>query len=205
MSGNGKTDAMSETDGTPADAVLIKSFLSGDEQAFEALYGRYKRQLYGFLNNLVGPGVECDEVFEETWLRVIDRLPEYRDDGRFGAWLFRVARNLFYDRLRRKRREAEQISLDTDEPPRVSAPAGSGPAERLDLDEVENLVMSAVSGLPEELKETFLLRQQGMAFKEIAVIQGCSINTSLSRMQYALRALRKALSGIDRGVTFDID
>lgn len=191
---------MSETDGAPADAVLIKKFLSGDERSFEVLYNRYKRQLYGFLNNLVGPGAECDEVFEETWLRVVDRLPKYRDDGRFGAWLFRIGRNLFYDRLRRTRQEREQISLDTEEPPQVSAPAGSGPSERLDLDEVENLVMAAVSKLPEELKETFLLRQQGVAFKEIAEIQSCSINTALSRMQYALRALRKALSAVDRGV-----
>ncbi len=184
----------------PADAVLIKRFLNGDEKAFEALYVRHRRQLYGFLNNLIGPGVECDEVFEETWLRVIDRLPGYRDDGRFSAWLFRVARNLFYDRLRRARQEREQLSLDVDAPPPVMAPPGSGPGERLELDEVERLVWAAVSKLPQELKETFLLRQQGVAFKEIAAIQDCSINTALSRMQYALRALRKTLSGIDRGV-----
>lgn len=200
MDENGKTGAMLETDGAPADAVLIKKFLSGDERCFEALYGRYKRQLYAFLNNLVGPGAECDEVFEETWLRVIDRLPKYRDDGRFGAWLFRVSRNIFYDRLRRSRQEREQLSLDVEEPPQISAPVGSGPRERLDLDEVENLVMAAVSELPEELKETFLLRQQGVAFKEIAEIQNCSINTALSRMQYALRSLRKALSAVDGGV-----
>ena len=191
---------MAETDGAPADAVLIKSFLSGDERSFEMLYGRYKRQLYGFLNNLVGSGAECDEVFEETWLRVIDRLPKYRDDGRFGAWLFRVGRNIFYDRLRRSRQEREQLSLDVEEPPQLAAPVGSGPRERLELDEVEKLVMSAVSELPEELKETFLLRQQGVAFKDIAEIQNCSINTALSRMQYALRALRKSLSGVDRGI-----
>ena len=200
MDENGKTDAMTETDGAPADAVLIKGFLSGDERSFEVLYCRYKRQLYGFLNNLVGAGVECDEVFEETWLRVIDRLPKYRDDGRFGAWLFRVARNIFYDRLRRSRQEREQVSLDVEEPPQLSAPVGSGPRERMELDEVERLVMSAVSELPDELRETFLLRQQGVAFKEIAEIQECSINTALSRMQYALRALRKALSGVDRGI-----
>ena len=200
---------MPGTDEESADAVLIGRFLRGDERAFEELYGRYRRQLYAFLNNLIGPGAECDEVFEETWLRVIDRLPSYRDDGRFGAWLFRVARNpwlfrvarnLFYDRLRRNRQEREQLSLDAEEAPCVAAPVGNGPEERMDLDEVEKLVYSAVAELPQELKETFLLRQQGVAFKEIAVIQNCSINTALSRMQYALRALRKKLSEIDRGI-----
>jgi len=191
---------MTENVGEIADAVLIGRFLRGDEPAFEELYDRYRRQLYAFLNNLIGSGAECDEIFEETWLRVIDRLPQYRDDGRFGAWLFRVARNLFYDRLRRNRQEREQLSLDDEEAPRVAAPVGSGPAERADLDEVENIVYAAVAELPRELKETFLLRQQGVAFKEIAVIQNCSINTALSRMQYALRALRKRLSEIDRGI-----
>ena len=191
---------MSQVDNDPADAVLIKRFLHGEEAAFEALYYRYRKQLYAFLNNLIGPGAECDEVFEETWLKVIDRLPDYRDDGRFGAWLFRVARNLFYDRLRRNRQEREMIPLDADEPPPLSAPMGSGPGERMELNEVENLINAALAELPTELRETFLLRQQGVAFKEIAEIQSCSINTALSRMQYALRALRKALSGIDRGV-----
>ena len=200
MVGETKVAAMPQADEKPADAVLIKRFLRGDESAFEELYNRYRRQLYAFLNNLIGAGAECDEVFEETWLKVIDRLPSYKDDGRFGAWLFRVGRNQFYDRLRRSRRERENISLDVDEPPQVAAPVGYGPGERMELNEVEKLVNSAVAKLPEELRETFLLRQQGVAFKEIAEIQQCSINTALSRMQYALRALRKALSGIDRGV-----
>ena len=200
MSGETKVQKMPQTDNEPADAVLIKRFLHGDEKAFEALYDRYRRQLYAFLNNLIGSGAECDDVFEETWLKVIDQLPGYKDDGRFGAWLFRVGRNLFYDRLRRTRREREILSLDVEEPPPIAAPAGCGPGERTELSEIERVIESAVSQLPTELRETFLLRQQGVAFKEIAEIQQCSINTALSRMQYALRALRKSLSAIDRGV-----
>jgi RNA polymerase sigma-70 factor (ECF subfamily) len=200
MSGETKAVTMPQMDKEPADAVLIARFLRGDERAFEALYDRYRRQLYAFLNNLIGSGAECDDVFEETWLKVIDQLPGYRDDGRFGAWLFRVGRNLFYDRLRRTRQERENLSLDVEEPPPIAAPAGSGPGERTELSEIEKLIGSAVSKLPPELRETFLLRQQGVAFKEIAEIQQCSINTALSRMQYALRALRKSLSAIDRGV-----
>ena len=195
-----KVQPMSQADEKPTDAVLIRRFLHGEESAFEELYNRYRRQLYAFLSNLIGAGAECDEVFEETWLKVIDKLPEYKDEGRFGAWLFRVGRNRFYDRLRRTRHERENLSLDVEEPPPVAAPAGYDPGERMELNEVERLVNDAVEKLPEELRETFLLRQQGVAFKDIAEIQQCSINTALSRMQYALRALRKALSAIDRGV-----
>ena len=199
MMGEKKVRPMPQVEEKPADAVLIKRFLHGDESAFEELYHRYRRQLYAFLNNLIGAGAECDEVFEETWLKVIDRLPSYNDEGRFSAWLFRVGRNLFYDRLRRSRHEREHLSLDVDDPPPIAAPAGYDPGTRLELNEVEKLVNAAVAELPEELRETFLLRQQGVAFKEIAEIQQCSINTALSRMQYALRALRKSLAAIDRG------
>ena len=111
-----------------------------------------------------------------------------------------LAGTLAAARLRRTRQERENLSLDVEEPPPVAAPAGCGPGERTELSEIEKLIESAVSQLPPELRETFLLRQQGVAFKEIAEIQQCSINTALSRMQYALRGLRKSLSAIDRGV-----
>ena len=86
------------------DGALIAAFVRGDERAFEQLYGRYKRQLYGFLNNLIVDNpAEVDEVFEETWLRVLEKLPRYRDEGRFSAWLFRIGRNIFIDRIRKNR------------------------------------------------------------------------------------------------------
>ena len=95
---------MKEREFDAGDGELIAAFVRGDEKAFEQLYGRYKRQLYGFLNNLITDNpAEVDEVFEETWLRVLDKLPGYRDEGRFSAWLFRIGRNIFIDRLRKNR------------------------------------------------------------------------------------------------------
>ena len=156
------------------DMELIRAFSGGDEAAFEVLYHRYRRQLYGFLNNLIpGNSAEVDEVFEETWLRVIEKLPKYRDDGRFSAWLFRIGRNIFIDRIRKLRPEREgAVPLDAETTPDMPGPAAM---------------------------EVFLLRQQDLAFKEIAEIQNCSINTVLGTMQYAIRNLRKLIREIDRG------
>ena len=180
-----------------SDIALIRAFGKGDEYAFELLYHRYRRQLYGFLNNLIGnDSGEVDEVFEETWLRVIDKLPQYRDEGRFSAWLFRMARNIFIDRWRRNRL---LTAVDPEEFPETIAPPGSSPTRELDLNELSSVIGAAVSRLPEEQREVFLLRQQDLAFEEIAEVQGCSINTVLSRMQYALKNLRKFIAGIDRG------
>ena len=85
---------------TESDAVLIRAYAKGDDKAFETLYYRYRKPLYSYLNNLAGNCAEVDEVFAETWLRVIDKLPGYQDSGKFSAWLFRISRNIFIDRLR---------------------------------------------------------------------------------------------------------
>ena len=55
------------------DAVLIHAYAEGDEKAFETLYYRYRQQLYGYLNNLTGGSSEADEVFSETWQKVIKK------------------------------------------------------------------------------------------------------------------------------------
>ena len=98
-----------------SDASLIHAYLRGDEKAFETLYFCYRQMLYGYLNNLSDRrSAEVDEVFAETWLRVIDKLPGYKDNGKFSAWLFRVARNIFIDRLRKYHPE-RFVTIDGEE------------------------------------------------------------------------------------------
>ena len=191
---------METSDVEASDGELIAAFVKGDERAFELLYGRYKRQLYGFLNNLVANNpAEVDEVFEETWLRVLDKLPGYRDEGRFSAWLFRIGRNIFIDRLRKNRNMFAAMNLDAEDAPPIAGPASLEPDQEIELGEVGNVIAQAVERLPVEQREVFLLRQQELAFKEIAEIQGCSINTVLGRMQYAMKSLRRLILEIDRG------
>lgn len=184
-----------------SDSELIKAFGEGDHAAFETLYHRYRRQLYGFLSNLIpGNPAEVDEVFEETWLRVIDKLPKYRDDGKFSAWLFRVSRNLFIDRVRRNRPPGNGVlNLDAEEAPEIAGPASMSPERELDSADLEWVIADAVGKLPQEQREVFLLRQQELPFRDIAAIQQCSINTVLGRMQYAIKSLRKLIRAVDHG------
>ena len=175
------------------DMVLIKAYAAGNERAFEVLYRRYRKQLFGYLYNLMsGNASEAEEVFEETWIKVIDKLPSYRDQGKFSAWLFRVARNIFIDTMRRNRRNA--LPLESGDLPDV--PDWSRRPEReLEEQETAAAIAGALDQLPADQKEVFLLRQQALSFKEIAEIQECSVNTVLGRMHYAVRNLKKLLTG----------
>ncbi len=175
------------------DAELIAAYgKNGDEQAFETLYFRHRMPLYGFLNHLTGNVSEADEVFELAWLKVIRKLPEYRHQGKFNAWLFRVARNIFYDRLR-----AGKEYVPVQELPETADTVT--PAEELENAELGAVIDKAVERLTPEQREVFLLRQQGVPFKEIAEIQGCPLNTALARMQYALKRLRANIAESDNG------
>lgn len=139
-------------------------------------------------------------MFEETWLRVIDKLPKYRDDGKFSAWLFRVSRNLFIDRIRRSRPPGNGVlNLDAEEAPEIAGPASMSPERELDSADLERVIADAVGKLPQEQREVFLLRQQELPFRDIAAIQQCSINTVLGRMQYAIKSLRKLIRAVDHG------
>lgn len=177
------------TDTTP-DIFWIKAYLNGDNKAFEVLYYRYKKQLYGYLYNLLkNSGIEVDDIFEETWLKVIDKLPQYNDDGRFSAWLFRLAHNIFIDHIRKKRNRYFQ-SMDQEDVPEIASPEHLRPSDELANIELGTEIERAVAALSPEQKEVFLLRQQELSFKEIAEIQNCSLNTVLSRMHYAIKNLR---------------
>ena len=181
---------MNAVNDTSGDTELISAYIRGDERAFEILYHRYKRQLYGYLNNLQrGSSIDPDDVFEETWLKVIDKLPKYREQGRFSAWLFRLGHNIFIDKIRKNGGVALQ-SIDREDMPELPEPEHRQPAGEMANAELGKEIEKAVHSLSAEQREVFLLRQQELSFKEIATIQNCPVNTVLSRMHYAIKNLR---------------
>ena len=180
------------------DPELIKLFIKGNETAFETLYFRYRKNLYGFLNNMISDRCMADEVFEDTWLKVIDNIDKYRDDGKFSAWLFKVARNIFYDKCRRKKTMPE-VELDEAILDETMTSKYPEPDRSMNADELGKYIAQGINKLPTEQKEVFLLRQQDFSFKEISEMQNCSVNTALSRMQYALKSLKSFLNSIDNG------
>lgn len=176
-----------------SDEELILAYLEGDSDSFTVLYERYKRPLYAYLNRMLGNHAQSDDVFQQTWIRVVRRLGEYESKQKFFAWLSMIAHNLAIDQFRREKKSAE-LPLD-DENAAVSEPVThTEPWMRMHNRELGKALREAAEGLAEEQKEVFLLRQEGLSFKEIAEVQNCSINTVLGRMQYAVKNLRKRLN-----------
>ena len=179
-----------------SDNELIQLYLKGGEEAFDALYERYKRQVYSYLSRLLGgSNAECDDLFQQTWLKIIRRLPEYQCRQRFLAWAMRIAHNLAMDYFRHNRRNVtEDIETQTE-----VLRDDLEPWRNMDRGELARVLDRALAELAPELREVFLLRMEKVNFKEIAEIQGCSINTALGRMQYALRNLQRYITDTEYG------
>lgn len=185
------------------DEALLRAYQGGDTAAFEVLLIRYRRPLFSFLLRSVRDRGRAEELYQDVWMRVIERCDEFRGDAKFSTWLYTIARNRSVDHQRKMvfRRHA---SLEATAPgssqslgERVPSPGPS--TDRLAMrGTLRTRIAAAVEELPEEQREVFLMRQlQGLAFKEIAEVIGVSANTVKSRMRYALERLQHGLSDLE--------
>ena len=183
-----------------SDDELIRAFRTGDGSAMEALFGRYRRSVFGWLLRMSQDEGEAEDLHQEVWLKVIRGIDGY-SSGSFRAWLWRVVRNTAADRARKH--VAEPI---LDAPVEEGADAAAfvdqvpddkvvSALTRLEEAERRMAVREAVDGLSRRLKEVVLLRLNGeLKFQEIADILGLPIGTVLGRMNLALAKLRQTLS-----------
>lgn len=190
---------MSEEQSHHEDAYYLNAYRHGDVEALGRLVEKYKRPLFAYLLRFASSRGEAEEWFQETWVRGIRHMNRFKE-GKLLSWMFRIAHNLIVDQARRAKPvvslDAPAAAADGTEfyQDRLAAPALL-PNRAAALKELQGRIDAALTTLPLEQREVFLLRMQaGLPFKEIAGIQRCSINTALARMQYALDKLRKELA-----------
>ena len=173
------------------DMELIHSYLEGSDAAFERLYNRYRRPLYGYLRSMLAPA-DADGVFQQTWVRACAALPGSRCRGKFQAWLFRIGRNLALDAIRRtaRRRKIEAEDKTAADPP---AARESEPWRPIDDAELCRRIDEALETLAPEQRAVFRMRNEALTFQVIADRQQCPVNTAVKRMRYAVGKLRKLL------------
>ncbi|MBE6367445.1 MAG: sigma-70 family RNA polymerase sigma factor [Lentisphaerae bacterium] len=176
------------------DDLLAAAAANGSEAAVEQLYYRYRRPLYSYLNRMLNhDNMTADDMFQELWIKVIKNLCNYSPDGKFGAWIFRIARNQVLEHFRREKSRAKLGTTTEDgELPDISK-INTEPSGMVGAQELTEKLQQLLSELPPEQREVFIMRQNNLSFKEIAEIQKCPINTALGRMHNCLKFLRHKL------------
>ena len=179
-----------------ADETLALLYIGGDSRAFDELLARNQQKLYSYILFVVRDPELANDVFQETFVKVITRLQEgkYTDSGKFSFWLSKIAHNVIMDTFRQQKSEhIVEASEDND----LNKLRTQDLMEKNRENEYVNSqilldVRHLMDTLPAPQREVVYMRYyQDLSFKEIAEATGVSINTSLGRMRYALINMRR--------------
>ena len=168
-----------------------------DPDLLDRLIEQYQHRLLRYLVYLAGNRELAEDLFQETWIRVLERGHQYDGRHEFSAWLFAIARNLAIDHVRRKQPASLDSLADEDKGP-FDIPATGSPSA-LDLTirrEQREQISAGMEHLAAEYREALVLRfQEGMSLAEIARVIGAPIGTVKSRIYRGLSALEPSLKG----------
>lgn len=178
------------------DDALVALFVSGCNEAFDELLQRYKDRLYSYISYIVRNNDMADDLFQETFVKAIVTLRQgrYKENGKFYAWLTRIAHNLLIDQFRNERNEALIYDEEDSETVWQEVALIADGYREYDLinEQVLKDVKLLMDKLPDNQREVVYMRYyQDLSFKEISDITGVSINTALGRMRYAIINMRR--------------
>ena len=189
-----------------SDKELIERYQDGDVHSFELLIGRYQKQIYSYILTLVKDKQLADDVFQDTFVKVIQTVKSkaYKDDGRFVQFAMRIAHNLVIDHFRKENRIPTVESSSEDYNYIDNVPITDHSVEQgMIVDQVHSDLHRMITFLPDEQREVLRMRIfDDMSFKDIADITNVSINTALGRMRYALINLRKMMVANNMTLTY---
>ena len=177
------------------DDLLVSLYLEGNNSAFDVLLNRHKDRLFNYIFFIVRSKEVAEDIFQETFVKAIVTLQQgrYTNDGKFAAWITRIAHNLVIDQFRIERNENTVSNDETEVDLLNDARLAEGTVEnRMVNEQVLKDVRMLVDELPDCQREVVFMRYyQDLSFKDIADITGVSINTALGRMRYAILKMRR--------------
>ena len=190
-------------------AEAIRKAQRGDSKAYDLLVEWYAGRLFGFLFRLTGSRHDAEDLMQEVFVRLVRMIAAYTHDGRFEAWLFRIAANLARDRARRALRGPRATpgggttgyddGNAADPFEEVADPDRDSGLSRMQAAEDSDRLNAALSALSETEREVILLRHfSQLSFKEIADLMNTPLGTALARGHRGLQRLRE-LMGADTG------
>ena len=178
-----------------SDEKLVKAYAEGNNEAFDALLRRHQDRIFNYILRIIKNEDIANDIFQETFVKAIQTIRQgrYTENGKFPAWISRIAHNLIIDYYRQEKSENLQSS-DLDDVDILNR-------KELCEDTIEDIIISEqiredvrllIDSLPSLQREVLIMRYyQGLSFKEIAEATNVSINTALGRMRYAIINLRR--------------
>lgn len=188
------------------DAALLDDVITRaqqrDPQAFDELVDAYSGRLFGYFCRLTGSRDDAEDLLQEVFVRLVRTIDRYEHDGRFEAWLFRIATNLVRDRIRKAQRRGELNSSSnsyeadaTNQLANLSDDKAVSPDDQLRLREEVDELQQALDDLPDAEREVICLRHfSGLSFKEVAEAMGTPIGTALARAHRGLARLKEMMT-----------
>lgn len=177
------------------DEQLVSLYAKGENNAFDVLLQRHQNRIFSYILNIVKNRDLADDLFQETFVKAIITINQgrYTENGKFPAWIMRIAHNLIIDYYRQEKAQP-QLSCDNGEVDILNRKELS--EETIEDAIVRNQILDdiklLVNALPDLQRQVLEMRYYlNMSFKEIAEATGVSINTALGRMRYAILNLRR--------------
>ena len=177
------------------DDLLVRLYVGGECKAFDTLIERYKNRVYTYIFHQVHDEFVSDDIFQETFVKTITTIQQgrYVENGKFLAWITRIAHNLIIDYFRQEKAENLQ-SCDSQDVNILNRKDLSEDTveDNMVLMQIHADIRSLVQALPMSQREVLLMRYyKNMSFKEIADATNVSVNTALGRMRYAIINMRR--------------
>jgi RNA polymerase sigma-70 factor (ECF subfamily) len=189
------------------DEMLVVAYAKGRDEAFNLLLERYKDRLFSYIFYTVKNVELAEDIFQETFVKAVTtiRQGKYTENGKFAAWITRIAHNLVMDYYRKNKNQRE-VSNDDYEKDLFNDPEFSEKTieSKMVNNQVMNDVRDLIELLPENQRQVVYMRYyQQLSFKDIAEACDISINTALGRVRYAVLNLRKMANEYNLNLILD--
>ncbi len=168
------------------DRILVERLKEGESDAVDEIVEKYKRPLFAFILRMINNHATAEDIFQETWLRVIRYVKDFRGDAQFSTWLFQIALNLCRNTMRKK--SYRFVSLDEAET--IVVDPGVDDRRILETERVRKVV----TGLSPKMREVIVLRYyHDLNEREISEIVGSPVGTVKSRLHRAQIIIRRKM------------
>jgi RNA polymerase sigma-70 factor (ECF subfamily) len=176
------------------DIDLVRRVQAGDSAAFDLLVRKYQHRVAALIGRYIPDWSECQDVAQEAFLRAYRAIGNFRGDAQFYTWLHRIAVNTAKNHLVAHNRRPPTDDIDVSDAEQFESGLrlrdNDTPERELMRQQMEQTVMRAVDGLPEELRTAITLREvEGLSYEEIAGRMDCPIGTVRSRIFRAREAI----------------